>query len=1158
MDSWHANLTADAQAIEIITLGEGIAYKKSTFDLERISCKWWTTAGHAYVALYDREEPDRPLIIVDTDSNGANLNNKILGLSDPIAIQTAWGTISSASTDAGSAADAAAVTTGIQAAPSIVAIVDAVGNKADPAYSGSGSRSLISILKGVFTGTDKITDLAGALGFSTDAVAPNATSDSSLISLVKRGVQTGLDIEGKLPALGQAAGTASLPVVLPSNQIAAIAPLASVGRTWNLDSATDSLEIGVMLPAGSNTIGKVGIEQTQFDVFGSPTSSNVDASIRGDLIRILNELSNTKAIGDLLVQDSSATPRFFVRREEVDQTIGTVAIVLTNLDGSAPVSAPVLPIVPAKVATENSLLESWYTAVAAGVGYAAGDSISNVRLIDGSTGSLKATLWYNITQSSTLATAPAIATLKGLNDEIQELLVAIESKLTNGEQKATVRSGNKGTSTPADVTSTPAGVNKEGLDVVILDGAGNQITTFGGDITTAAKGTTLAGSPTSTNVDANRQALDVDTELPAPIALADNIANPTTPIVGVAAMGWTGTVWERLQSVAGSLKVALQSTTNNIGNVRVTDLVNFLPTMDVPSRRGYQQLTDGTNSPAIKSASIPAAATDPALVVAVSPNSGLASEMTLNSILTQLQGDRSIASQLFIDSTSALYLKTLIYNQTTNAYESANLTLNGGAYAPVLPETALAQTDYDTTETVWEITTSAAGYSIGDIVSQFSVISQNPIAVVGVLWYNQSTAAAIAAPLAGHRRRVGAVAATEATLTNVNNKLSLGALDLPQSVGVANPRKSIVDLPASIPVVNTNLLTGNVGDWLDVRAFSHVSFEIAFSALSGGGAALAFERTNDPTSFGLPWVVEEEVSATAIADRTTTCTGGIASRRIFKAAIDTAYIKIRCTTPPTGGVTVKCTSAFTQQPCPKSAISLSPGSIITQGPIATFDLVGAIVASSTTPALAVTSGANLQFEVSVSAIGGTSPTLVVLVQELADGGWRSIYRFPTITAIGSYRSPALPNNCKAIRYIQTLGGTTPSFTRNVIRYSCDNTIAVAVGAKRLGGFSGGATNIIDLPVYGRLRRMTANNRTAGLLFLQIHDKATALVAGDVPLNGEVYPIAANSSLPFTAADLGEMGTAIADNPRIGLSSTFNTYTAAVIAANQASLFVEVI
>ena len=44
----------------------------------------------------------------------------------------------------------------------------------------------------------------------------------------------------------------------------------------------------------------------------------------------------------------------------------------------------------------------------------------------------------------------------------------------------------------------------------------------------------------------------VDTELPAASALADNMANPTTPLIGACSLGWDGSNWDRTNTFPGS------------------------------------------------------------------------------------------------------------------------------------------------------------------------------------------------------------------------------------------------------------------------------------------------------------------------------------------------------------------------------------------------------------------------------------------------------------------------------------------------------------------------------------------------------------------------------------------------------------------------------
>lgn len=104
--------------------------------------------------------------------------------------------------------------------------------------------------------------------------------------------------------------------------------------------------------------------------------------------------------------------------------------------------------------------------------------------------------------------------------------------------------------------------------------------------------------------------------------------------------------------------------------------------------------------------------------------------------------------------------------------------------------------------------------------------------------------------------------------------------------------------------------------------------------------------------------------------------------------------------------------------------------------------------TTTTTSTSVTPGAvanigvySNSFSVIVTSKSGTNSTLDVVVQESIDNGtnWRDVYHFPRITEIGNYTSPLI----RAIygtryRYVQTVGGTTPSFTRSINRIQSTN------------------------------------------------------------------------------------------------------------------------
>ena len=95
----------------------------------------------------------------------------------------------------------------------------------------------------------------------------------------------------------------------------------------------------------------------------------------------------------------------------------------------------------------------------------------------------------------------------------------------------------------------------------------------------------------------------------------------------------------------------------------------------------------------------------------------------------------------------------------------------------------------------------------------------------------------------------------------------------------------------------------------------------------------------------------------------------------------------------------------------------------------------ALTTTTTTAAFTPTYGTSYSVSIPVTAVTGTTPTLDVSVEESDDSGtnWFKVYDFPRITATGIYRSPILPMTGNRVRYVQTVAGTTPSFTRAVNR-----------------------------------------------------------------------------------------------------------------------------
>ena len=95
----------------------------------------------------------------------------------------------------------------------------------------------------------------------------------------------------------------------------------------------------------------------------------------------------------------------------------------------------------------------------------------------------------------------------------------------------------------------------------------------------------------------------------------------------------------------------------------------------------------------------------------------------------------------------------------------------------------------------------------------------------------------------------------------------------------------------------------------------------------------------------------------------------------------------------------------------------------------------ALTLTSTTFAANPTFGCAYSVNIPVTAVSGTSQFLDVSIEESDDSGtnWFKVYDFPRITAVGMYRSPILRMRGNRIRYVQTVGGASPSFTRSINR-----------------------------------------------------------------------------------------------------------------------------
>jgi hypothetical protein len=363
---------------------------------------------------------------------------------------------------------------------------------------------------------------------------------------------------------------------------------ASAGVTYNIGPRSDYWRLTYL--NGSSAQGTFRIQTTlSYSVIRTGTvrlSDQVNPEL--DAMVVKSSITGKSTAGgsgvgsfvDVKVSPSGAV-----------QVSGSVDV--GNLPAVQPISAASLPL-PAGAATEATLgtrlTEATFTTRVPTLGTKTAANSSPVVLASD--------------QSPVAVTGSVVANLGTTAG------LALDATLTGGTAKAVARGGAKGSTTPADITSSASGVNRQLLDVAIYDAAGTQITSFGG-------GSGGAGTQ-----------------------YADGTARGTA--TGTLLMVDDGT---NIQSASG----------------------------DTQGRQNVNsRITDGVGIAAVKGAASSASTSDNALVVAISPNNivpvqivpspgaftagtGIVSASTSAVTILSANGLRRFAT-IYNDSTAVMYL----------------------------------------------------------------------------------------------------------------------------------------------------------------------------------------------------------------------------------------------------------------------------------------------------------------------------------------------------------------------------------------------------------------------------------------------------------------------------------------------------------------------
>lgn len=312
----------------------------------------------------------------------------------------------------------------------------------------------------------------------------------------------------------------------------------------------------------------------------------------------------------------------------------------------------------------------------------------------------------------------------------------------------------------------------------------------------------------------------------------------------------------------------------------------------------------------------------------------------------------------------------------------------------------------------------------------------------------------------------------DATLISLNNKHnSLGqkvsASSMPvviasdQVVNTTLPDLFITGQSAQTAIINNILPSTSSATATDCSGYKSFSIQVASTATAG---TYIVEGSNNNVDFEPVPIYNQALTIPIISVSTIIAS---ATKVIWTGSVQFRYLRLRIVTTLTGGsvqaftrlsqnsfaqtiqnvsqstaanLNATVAGALTSVGTITTVTGVTTVSSITSANLATSSIVSdvasaALTTTTTTATITPAFGISYQINIPVTIVSGTSPTLDVTIEESDDTGanWYKVYDFPRITGTGIYRSPHIPFFGNRVRYVQTVGGTTPSFTRSINR-----------------------------------------------------------------------------------------------------------------------------
>jgi hypothetical protein len=383
--------------------------------------------------------------------------------------------------------------------------------------------------------------------------------------------------------------------------------------------------------------------------------------------------------------------------------------------------------------------------------------------------------------------------------------------------------------------------------------------------------------------------------------------------------------------------------------------------------------------------------------------------------------------------------------------------------------------------------------------------------------------------------------------TNTGNIPAKGLASVANSTPVAFPNATSLTTSAfnsTTGVINTDLLTGTTSGWFDAAGYTSFTASI-YTTTTVTAGVITFEQTNDTTNDASGIAMNLQDVSVLTQTNVTTLTLAASTIKRYIAPITSRYIRFRLSTAFTGTGTVGATLVLKQTPHNPITVSVNQAtgaslntavsalptlanvttvatvSTVTNGNVGLPGIIAdvasaALTTTTTTATLTPTFGQSYQVSIPVTVVSGTAPTLDVQIQESRDTGtnWTAVYDFPRITATGFHISPLIPLSGNRVRYVQTVSGTTPSFTRAINRLQSSSSVAQPIRQ-----------------MFDRTINLTSlNSTTASLSSEQSGESITMTInVGAITTTAPALQVQASDDFGFSWYSIGSPLTAVASS-----------------------------